>query len=60
MAKEVLEKHTLLKKEFSYSKGNLSLNFTLSMENSSGLRTFLALLNEAQADVEKAISEMKN
>lgn len=60
MAKEILEKSSKLKREFNYQKGEVSLNFTLSMEDSSQLRRFLSILNAAQEDVERIIAEMKN
>jgi hypothetical protein len=60
MAKEIVQKATMLKKEFNYSSKDVNLNFTLSMENTSQLRAFHACLKEAIRDIEKIIGGMNN
>lgn len=60
--KEIIQKIIKSQRVFNYSNSVplVSLSFTLSTENSSELRAFLSLLQEATKDVEQAISEMKN
>ena len=61
MAKpSILIKSVTEKKDFSYSKGDVNLNFTLRVDNSSQLRPFLDILNEAKKDIEELLKGMKN
>lgn len=49
-----------LNKTFNNSKNNCSLNFTVRIDNSSGLRTFRDLLTNAIAQCEEEIAKLKN
>lgn len=57
---DVLQKSMGMKKSFHYAKGDVTLDFTLTVENSSQLRRFLACLIEAQKDIEETLKGMKN
>lgn len=61
MAKsETVVSESVTRKEFKYSKGGVSLNFSLRVDNSSELRPFRELLEKALVDVINQVSEMKN
>lgn len=61
MAKEpAIVKTHVQKKDFSYTKGNVQLSFTLRVDNSSELRPFRDLLAEALKDVDEVVATLKN
>jgi small-conductance mechanosensitive channel len=47
-----IKSNNVVNKTFSYSKGKVGLNFTLRTDIKSDLKDFLALLVEAQKEVE--------
>lgn len=60
MSKKFLVKNIISKKEFSFSKGNCTLSFTLRVDNSSELKDFKSCLEEAIKDIEEILKGMKN
>lgn len=60
MAKRNLVKTSSIQKQFNYQKGDCSLSFMLSVEDSSELRDYLAILAEATRDIEETLKGMKN
>lgn len=48
------------KKEFRYEKDEITLSFTLRVDNSSELRSFKSLLEEAIKDINSIVKGMKN
>lgn len=60
MANRKLEKSSSIQKQFNYTKGDCTLPFMLSLDDSSELRDFRDLLKEALRDVEKTLEGMKN
>lgn len=57
---DTLTKSIISRKEFSYSVKGVSLNFTLRLDNSSELKPFQALLQEALKDITGILEGMKN
>ena len=55
-----LIKSLITRKEFSYSKKGVNLNFTLQVDNSSDLKSFKSCLEEAAKDIEEILGGMKN
>lgn len=55
-----LTKSLISKQDFSYSKGVVSLNFTLRTDNSSELKSFKSCLEEAIIDINNLLKGMKN
>lgn len=51
-----VKKETVAKKTFSYSKGKVSLTFTLRNDTVTELKDFLGILKVAQEDV---VNELK-
>lgn len=60
MAKRELTKTASVQKQFSYTKGDCTLPFMLSLDDSSELRDFRDILKAALADVEETLKGMKN
>lgn len=63
MAKEpkvLFTEHTRTDKKFSYAYGDVSLIFTLNVDNSSELRRYVKCLEKALEDVKATIATMKN
>lgn len=60
MVKKQIEQSISTTKTFVYKNDNVSLTFSLNIDNSSDLRNFLSILIAAKADVEKELEEMKN
>lgn len=58
--KNKLEKNISTKKDFLYKKDDVSLTFSLNVDNSSQLRAFRQLLQEAVKDIEALLVLMKN
>lgn len=57
MSKNTLQKNTITKKEFSYQKDTVSLNFTLNIENRDELSNFKECLIEAIKDIEETMAK---
>ena len=53
--KQVLQKTPTENKNFSYSKGNVTLSFNLRTDIKDQLKDFLELLKEGVKDVEKEL-----
>lgn len=61
MAKEVkkpLQSNFITRREFNYSKGEVTLNFILALDKQK-LTDFCECLNEAIKDVSNAVKEIK-
>lgn len=58
--KDILTKTLITRKEFSYSKKGVTLNFTLRVDNSSELKPFKSCLEEATQDINEILKGMKN
>jgi hypothetical protein len=56
---ELIKKESNIKK-FDYAKGEVSLNFTLTVDDSSRLRDFKVILEAALNDVTDQIKKLKN
>lgn len=56
MFKKILKTNNTTSKNFSYSKGNVNLNFNLRTDVKEELKDFLELLKVAQTEVEKEIN----
>jgi len=50
-----LQKTQITKRDFSYKKGNCSLNFTLNIEEKNELKDFIECLTEAEKDINKLL-----
>ena len=57
---DIFTKSIITRKEFSYSKKGVNLNFTLRVDNSSELKPFKSLLEEAVKDIDEILKGMKN
>ena len=57
-SKKILIKNSTENKTFSYSKGKVSLNFTLRTDIKEEMKSFLELLEEAQADVQNQLEKL--
>lgn len=55
MRKNTLQNNSTTQKNFSYTKGNVSLNFNLRTDIKQDLKDFLELLKVAVLEVEKEI-----
>ena len=55
-----LIKSLIKRQEFSYSKNDVNLKFTLRIDNSSELRLFLDCLESAKQDIEDILKGMNN
>ena len=53
--KNILQNNTTTQKNFSYSKGNVSLSFNLRTDIKQDLKDFLELLKVAILEVDKEI-----
>lgn len=51
-----IKKNNTTQKTFSYSKGEVTLNFTLSVDTKDELKDFLELLKVAQEDITTEIT----
>ena len=58
--KNLLIKSVISKKEFSYSKKGVSLNFNLRIDDTSELRAFKDCMTQAIKDLEEILEGMKN
>ncbi len=54
--KTIIKDHTE-NKSFNFSKGNVSLNFTLRTDNKSQLQDFKELLEQAIIDVDRELNK---
>ena len=52
--KQIIQDHTT-RKEFSYSKGKVSLKFVLNLDNKSEIKDFKDLLETALEEIEREI-----
>lgn len=57
---KTLIKSLISRKEFTYSKKGVSLNFNLRTDNSSELKAFKDCLLEALKDIDEILKGMKN
>lgn len=60
MAKDLITKNIINRKEFNYSKKGVNLSFTLRIDNSSELRPFKECMEEAVKDLDEIIKSLKN
>jgi len=58
--KSELQKNVTTTKSFSYIKDDTNLSFSLNVDNSSQMRKFKSLLQEAIQDIDKELEGMKN
>jgi len=58
--KDSLTKIVTNSKEFSYSKKDVNLKFSIRVDNSSQLRPFRECLEEAIKDIDSILEGMKN
>ena len=58
--KSGLQKNVTTTKSFSYIKDDTNLSFSLNVDNSSQMRKFKSLLQEAIQDIDKELEGMKN
>ncbi len=58
--KNVLTKIITNNKDFSYSKKDVNLKFSLRVDNSSQLRPFRECLEEAIKDIDEILKGIKN
>lgn len=59
MNKNKLVKELKTIKHFSYSDGEISLNFSLNVDYPNKLEIFKSLLNEALIDIEKELEKFR-
>ncbi len=57
MAKNPIKSEQVINKTFNFSKGVISLNFTLRIDTKDQLKDFLELLKEAVSQVEVEINK---
>lgn len=58
--KELMTKSSRIDKNFKYQKNEVTLDFTLRIDNSSQLRDFKECLEAAIVDIDELVSGMKN
>lgn len=58
--KSELQKNITTTKSFSYIKDDTNLSFSLNVDNSSQVRKFKSLLEEAIRDLDQELNNMKN
>lgn len=51
-----LQKNTITKKEFNYTKGDCRLSFVLTVDNKRELKNFRECLVEAEKDIDKLLN----
>lgn len=56
----MVKKTITTKKDFSYKNGECSLTFSLSIDNTSELKTFRSCLQEAMKDIDEILEGMNN
>lgn len=56
--KPILTNSTVIRKEYSYNLGNVSLRFTLRTDNTDELIPYLELMKHAIVEIEKDIKEI--
>lgn len=59
MKKTIIQTNNTTNKNFFYSKGRVSLNFTLRNDIKQDLKDFLELLQRSVQDVESEIKNIK-
>ena len=60
MAKNILTKTLVTRKDFSYEKKGVNLKFSLPIDNTSELTSFKSCLEEAIKDINSILEGMKN
>lgn len=55
--KEIIIRNVATKKDFSYSKGNCSLTFTLSVDVKKEVKDFRELLLKAVEDIDETLKQ---
>lgn len=62
MAKNIITKNVTFRKDFSYSnkEKNVNLSFSIRIDNSSELKGFRTLLEQAIVDIDEELKGMKN